>query len=94
MEEKRRALVRRLAKLEKIAEKAITTADAQLLFETETSMQILKVYLASFECSSKDPSFLDRKNINLAVNNYVLVALPTETKLEVLCLTRGQCDTN
>ena len=97
MDEKKKAITRRLVKLELEAEKAVADADAETLFSLETEMQILKVYLGAIDCSMKDPDYLERKNIKLEINQAVidsladLSALSDNIRTEVICLLRGQC---
>lgn len=86
---RKRAIERFLAKLEKDVDVAISNGDAKTLFELETHMHILKTYLSVLDCSIKDPTYLDRKNISLDINEKILDELPLDVRTNIVCLTKG-----
>lgn len=88
-ENRKRAIERHLAKIEKKIEDAVSESDAKILFELETRMHILKVYLNALNCSVKDPTYLDRKNIELDVNESILASLSLDARTIIICLTKG-----
>jgi len=90
-EQQKNAIIRRLSDLESKLDLAVGNSDTEDMFKLETEIHILRVYLRVLECSLKDDTYLDRKHIKLEVNPKVIESLDINSRLSVLCLTKGQC---
>lgn len=66
-------------------------SDIKSMLEAEKEYHILKVFYHCLESSLTDSTFLDRKGIELEINDKVLKSLSIEQKMEVVCLTKGKC---
>ena len=89
--EKKRAIKRRLLKLEEQINDAITNDKCSKLMNLETEMHILSIFLEVLECSMKDINYLSKKNMSLHINKTLLEELDYEVKMSILCLTEGIC---
>ena len=73
-------LENRLKELESEIETCLFKIDVETLLDLETQHQILATVWRVLDCSSRDPSFLDRKGIQLEMRPSVLGLLPEKDR--------------
>jgi len=89
MEEKKKAIFRRLTKLEQDIKEAYQAGNAKKLYLAETEHHVLSVfYEAIGHALEEDPNVT---TLSLSINKETLEKLPHSVKMSVLCLTEGVC---
>lgn len=88
----KQAIKRRLAYLDESIDLAYKDQNSELIYKLESEKDILSIYLRALECSTGNPEYLERHDIQLEINPKLISSLDLDSKLSIKCLTAGECN--